>query len=188
MAVFPETPKPIYPVIFEAVWQTKISPETENGGEQRRKGWTYAKYDAVLNYKYLSISDFNILFDFYMARCGAYEAFYFFDIEIAAHKSIFLVQADGAIDTFDIPGKSTSSRTLYENGIVKSSGFSYLTGGGAGDSDRISFSSAPPDGTIYEIDFTGYLRIHCRFKQGKLSRERFKTVLFRTGIELIGLK
>ena len=186
MATFPAAPAPVYPCVVNPIWKTLVS-DYEGGGEQRRQKWLYAKYDVKLNYNALSEADAEILWAFYMARKGAYDSFYFYDLYAFDHVGLYIATADGVIDTFDIPGKSTSSRTLYEDSSVISSGFSYLTGGGDSDADRVEYTAAPAVGTIITIDFTGYLRIKCRFKEDQLSRENFITTLFKYGLELKGI-
>jgi len=186
MATFPTSPRPLHPYVVTPVWKTLIS-DYEGGAEQRRQKWLYAKYDITLKYQKLSNANAQILWAFYMARKGACESFYFYDLYVADHIGLYIATADGILDVFDIPGASTSARTLYENGSEVSSGFSYLTGGGDGDADRVEYTAAPASGTIITIDFTGYLRIKCRFKEDRLSRENFMTTLFRYGLELKGL-
>ena len=62
-----------------------------------------------------------------------------------------------------------------------------LTGGGDGSADRVDFVTAPATGESISCDFTGKLRINCRFAQDRLSRELFINILFAYGIELRGL-
>lgn len=191
MAVFPESPLPIYPVIFEPEWGNLVS-EFDCGAEQRRQTWTFPKYNVSLQYNALSATNQQILWAFYMARKGTNEAFYFFDPAppmgiYTSYLRQYVGVGTGAQATFDLPGKSTSIRTLYVNGGVVVAGFSYLTGGGEGSADRVQFDVAPAAGYVITVDFTGQLRIRCRFAADKLSREWFMTVLFNYGIQLKGL-
>lgn len=186
MAVYPTSPMYSYPVTLTPVWNTLIS-DFEKGAEQRRKKWAYAKYNVIVQYTALSTLDAKTIYEFYMARNGSYESFYFYDPYAFDHVGLYVATGDGVTDVFDIPGSSTSARTLYENDVLVSSGFSYLTGGGDGSSDRVDYVTAPPLGTIITIDFTGYLRAKVRFKDDNLSRENFTTTLMRYGLELQGL-
>jgi hypothetical protein len=186
MAVFPDTPQYSYPVVLAPVWNT-LKSQFDNGNEQRRQKWLSPKFDVQIAFKALELADAKTIYEFYMARKGSFEAFYFFDPYVFDHVGLFVVTADGSTTIFDIPGKSTSARTLYENGSEVSSGFSYLSGGGDGEADRISYTVAPTAGTIITIDFTGYLRVKCRFKEDNLNRENFTTALFKYGLELKGV-
>jgi hypothetical protein len=221
MAVFPTTPKPVNPVIIEPEWKTLIS-EFDGPKEQRRQAWVYPKYNSTLQYHTLTAADMQILWAFYMARRGALYEFWFFDPApsiglVTSHVDQYVVVGDGLTEIFDLPGKDTSSRTIYIDGDEQTSGFSYLTGTGDGGADQISFagsdvridrdgntrvtrdesvrvirsgggSGGPPYlGAILTCDFTGALRIRSRFAVDKLSRESFFSRLYNCGIQLKGL-
>lgn len=186
MAEFPTTPRPSYPVIIEPEWKTNIST-FDSGKEQRRQKWDYPKYNVELTYNVLSSANIQVLWDFYMARKGASEAFYFYDLESVAHNAQYVGQGDGAIVTFDIPGKSTSSQVIYIDGVPQGSGYTILTGGGSENSDRVQFTAPPAAGGMISCDFTGFLRIRCRFEKDKMSKTAFTASLRQTGLKLKGL-
>lgn len=184
--VLPTTPSPQYPGKLTPIWKTLVS-DYESGNEQRRQKWLYAKYDVSVNYGALELSDVKTLWEFYMARKGAFESFYYVDVFVMDHVGLYIETCNGTDDTFDLPGLSTSARTLYENGSIVTSGFSYLTGGGDGSADRVEYTTAPAEGTILTIDFTGYLRVKCRFAEDNLNRENFTYNLFKYGLQLKGI-
>lgn len=186
MSVYPTSPMYGYPTVLTPVWNTLISG-FENGSEQRRQKWVFAKYDVSVKYPALTLAEAKTLYEFYMARKGALGSFHFYDYYAIDHVGLYVGTGDGVTEIFDIPGSSTSSRVLYENGGVISSGFAYLTGGGDGSSDRVDYDTAPTLGTIITIDFTGFLRVKVRFALDKLNRENFTTILFKYGLELKGL-
>jgi len=194
MATFPEDPKPIYPLIVTPIWKTLVSQQG-TGKEQRRQKSLFPIYDVTVQYYALSAADAKTLWEFYMARKGAFETFYIYDLALLAnvsfnHTDQYCGTGDGETDIFDIPGRSTSSQTIYVNGEAQSTpgDYSILTGGGESNSDRVDFVTAPSEGGIITCDFTGFLRIRARFKYDKLPRELFITKLFKYGIELKGLK
>lgn len=187
MALYPETPNPVDPISTEQEWKTLISPRG-GGKEQRRSKWSFAKYNIGLTYDLITPrSQMQILWDFYSARKGAAEAFYFYFRYLGSHKNLYIAYGDGVLSTFDIPGKSTSSHILYFDGAAQGSGWTKVTGGGAEDSDRVTFDSIPPLGTLITCDFTGYLRSRNRFEQDTMAEERFYLVCFSTGLRLKGL-
>lgn len=187
MAEYPASPAPNDPVSVTPIWKTNVT-SLDSGKEQRRQKWSFPKYDVSLNYDLIiPQSNMQILWDFYMARKGAAEAFYFYFRRSGAHKAQFVDYGDGSTTIFDLPGKSTSSRSIYFDGAVQSSGFSYLTGGGGESSDRVEFASAPPNGTLITCDFTGFLRNRCRFEEDRMTEERFFLTCYRTGLRLKGL-
>ncbi len=66
--------------------------------------------------------------------------------------------------TFDLPGAGCASgtTTVYLNQIAKTGGgtdYTFVTAGGGGGSDRITFVAYPTLGDLITADFTGQLRI-----------------------------
>jgi hypothetical protein len=95
------------------------------------------------------------------------------------------------------PRGSTYNWASIESGFNynDASGYTYeisagvvLEGGGAEDSDRISFSVPPALGVLITCDLTGYLRMRVRFKEDKFSRQSLTHLISSGGtIELKGL-
>jgi len=194
MATYPEDPAPQYPLIVEPEWRTFIK-NIETGAEQRSQKSLFPVYNVNVNYDILDESDAQIIWEFYMARKGAYEAFYIYDLALLAniafnHVSQYCGTGDGSTDIFDIPGRSTSSHAVYSDGILQADpgDYSVLTGGGVSNSDRVDFVTAPAEGKIITCNFTGFLRIRARFLHDKLPRSLFVYNLFKYGVELKGLK
>lgn len=188
MAQYPTTPKPQIPYLLEPVWNTKIST-FDAGNEQRKQKATYAKYDVTFTYNGLTQANINLLYTFYMARKGAYEPFHVYTLESEEWTELWVGQGDSILTTFDIPGQSTSSQSIYIDGVLQTEATHYtiLTGGGDSDSDRVEFVTAPPLGSTITCDITGYMRIRGRFDQDKMSRDYFVNCLYRTGIKIKGL-
>jgi len=100
MATFPEDPKPVYPLVVTPVWNTIIS-QTGTGKEQRLQKSLFAVYDVTVKYYGLSSADAKTLWEFYMARKGAFEAFYIYDLALLAgvsfvHTGMYAGVGDGA--------------------------------------------------------------------------------------------
>ncbi len=193
MATWPESdPTPVYPLSVEQEYNTLIS-DYDGGGEQRRKKLLYPKYNVSVKYQKISLSDAQALWTFYSARGGAHEAFYIYDLALLlghsfSHAGQYCGTGDGTTNTFDIPGRSTSSQTIYVDGVDDTTNTTILVGGGTSSSDRVRFDvAAPASGIIITADFTGYLRIRARFLEDKLSRTNFINELYAYGIKLKGL-
>lgn len=189
MANFPDSPLPSYSYDLEPEFSTLISP-FDSGNEQRRSKWVFPRFNVRLRFSNLSKTDMAVLWNFFMARRGAYEAFYFFTPAALLPESWtgqYCGTGTGAMTTFDIPGVNTSGHNIYIDGVLQVSGYSILYGGGDGGSDRVEFSGAPASGSIVSADFAGRLRIRCRFKNDKMNAELFEFMLYRTGLELKGL-
>ena len=129
MAVFPENITPIYPVVIEPVWHTLITP-FDSSGEQRRQKSLYPKFNVRFRLSHQQASDAQTIWDFYMARKGAFESFYYFDPMpdigiVTSYDNLYIGTGDGTTDIFNLPGKSTSAQTVYVDGGQHMKGLMY---------------------------------------------------------------
>jgi hypothetical protein len=111
---------------------------------------------------------------------------YDFDIT-QSWQGLYVGIGNGTTTIFDLPGKTTSAQSIYLDGALQGGGYSILVGGGTENADRVSFTSAPSANQIITVDFTGTLRLKCRFKEDSMSKTGFTKALYSTGIELVGL-
>ncbi len=189
---YPTIPKPRSGgYAIEGRWKTVIGG-FDGTNEQRREKQAFVQYDVTLSYNKLAATDFDILWNFYMAQHGAARAFHFFALEartLTAAEEQYMGIAEDGQTVFDIPGASTSSQTIYLNGAVQDPGsYTILIGGGADGSDRVQFNNPPGAGAIVSAIFTGFLRVRCRFSEDKMSKEHFARTLYSaSGIKLKGL-
>lgn len=193
MATFPESsPIPQYPLILEPEFNTLVSNFSGLGGEKRRKKLLFPRYNITVNYNILTVVDVRTLYEFFMSVSGSYESFYIYDLAIILshpfnHFNQFCGIGDGTTTIFDIPGRSTSSHTVYVDSVDTTVDATILIGGGSSDSDRVELDNAPLTGSIIKIDFTGFLRMKVRFSDDKLARINTKTDLYKYSIKLKGL-
>ncbi len=110
----------------------------DDGGEQSVAKRAFPVFNASVKYESLEATDIQILWNFYQSQQGSAKRFYLFDLVALAHTGLYVNAGDGSTAVFDLPGKSTSARTLYHDGVIQTTGFSYLTGGGVGSADRVS--------------------------------------------------
>lgn len=213
--VYPIIPVPSWPYDIKVRWNTTVS-SFDGGKEQRRQKNLYPKYDVSLTYPVLTEANMQILWNFYQSKKGTYTPFYFYSLESTTWEGCYIGIGDGVTTTFDIPGRSTSAVTIYQDGVELRAGaigieleenedvliaensnpvileglvaedYTLYIGGGAGSSDRITFATAPAENDLLTCNFTGYLRIRCRFQE-ELSRSAFTAALYQTGIKLKGL-
>lgn len=186
MAVWPESnPTPQYPLIVTPEWQTAIV-DLGDAKEQRRTHWLFPKFNIIVNYGVVKQAEAETLWQFFMARRGAYESFYIYDLSLIVNMSftqttpLYVATADGTTNTYDLPGRSTSAQTTYLDGVADGSA-TYLVGGGDGGADRVTWASPPDAGAVISAKFTGYARYKVRFEQDTLNRDLFTTNLFRYG-------
>jgi hypothetical protein len=185
---YPATPNPSYSIMLIAKWKTVVS-QMDSGIEQRRQKQVQDLYDATLTYTRLTLVDMGTLWDFYQSCRGSLISFYLYDLEANRRiwQMVYAGIGDAATLIFDLPGKNTSEQSIYLNGALQGGGYTILTGGGNESSDRVEFTYAPPAGTIITATFMGDFRIKCRFKDDSLTRENFFYILFKTGLDLVGL-
>lgn len=195
MATWPESsPTPNYPLEIVPRFKTLVST-CDAGNEVRRSKQEYPVFDVLVTYDMLTKTEMDVLWNFFLARKGRYDAFYIYnlaDISLVTSTgftSLYVGTGDGSTTTFDVPGRSTSSQTLYVDG-VEDSGAAFSSGGGASNSDRVEPSSTPAAGDILTVDFTGYLRMRVRFDSDTgFNRRLFEYTYYQTGgIQLYGLR
>ena len=78
---------------------------------------------------------------------------------------------------------------IYVDGVQQTLTTDYviLTGGGDGSADRVDFVTAPSLGESISCDFTGKLRVNCRFAHDTMPKEIFQAMLVKYGLDLKGL-
>ena len=185
MAKFPTSPVPQYPLEITQRHRNIITA-FDGGQEQRRRKSLFPVYDVLVSYNALSPDEIDVLWAFYTEMAGAYREFYFFTPLSESHTGLYVGVGDGVTTIYDIPGIIDGPATVYVDGLAGS--YSLLTGGGSEDSDRVEFNAAPDEGAILSCDIVGQHRIRCRFAEDELTKELFTYRLYRTGIQLRGLK
>lgn len=192
MAKFPELSSVGYddsePVRLR--FKTLVSQFDEVGAEQRKQKWLYPRRDVrVLNYKHKSKADARTLWQFYLDRKGPFEAFNLFLALSNTYEGEYVGIGDGSTTVFNLPAKSSSSYTVYKNGVEQTgSGVDYTfgEGGGTDGADKITFTAAPASGDKVTYDFTGKLKIRCVFAEDYLDYETFYDRFVTLGIALRG--
>lgn len=198
MATFPESsPSPNYPLNLRMRFATnKVGLGGDNIVSQRRSSVVFPVYDVSVPYASITAVEAQTIWNFFKARAGGQEAFYIYDLSLLAlvapaHVGEFCGLGDGATVTFDIPGRSTSSQTIYMAGVAQTPTTEYTISYGTGDSgaDQAVFVTPPAAGNTITADFTGFLRCRVIFKNDVLDRELFLRDLMRyRSIELEGVE
>jgi hypothetical protein len=129
------------------------------------------------------------LWAFYIAQGGSYDPFSWFHHFSNTYVNEYVGTGDGSTTNFNLPSKDASSRTLYINGEAQTEGVNWtFTGeGGADGADLCVLTSAASSGHRITFDFTGYLKVRCRFLEDYADFSIFVTSLTKTGLKLQGL-
>ena len=192
MALFPAYSTVEYgnPVIEEMQFKTLFSNFDNQGQERRKRKWLYPKRLITLQYSNISLTNGRTLFDFYIARSGSYDAFTFFKYESEIHTGEYVGTGDASETVMNLPCKTSSSETVYLDGVEQTGGGTHYTlgaGTGTDGADKITWEAAPASGERVTVDFTGYLKIKCRFKDDNMSFSTFMNTYRTVGIQLQGL-
>lgn len=192
MALFPAYSTVAYgnPVVEEMQFRTLLSNFDNLGQERRKRKWLYPKRLITLQYSNISKTDGRTLFAFYIARSGAYDAFTFFKYELETYVGEYVGTGDASTTVMNLPCKTSSSRTVYLDGVEQTGGgtdYTFGALGGTDGADKITWVAAPAAGERITIDFTGYLKIKCRFKDDNMSFETFMNTYRTVGIQLQGI-
>lgn len=196
MEIFPSIPIPSYSYILDSQFRTLVS-DFESGTEQRRIMWRFPKRTVALNYKAQDFSSTgrDALYGFFQNRRGPGESFWYFDFQKRKIVDEFVGYGDGETATFDFHSKSTDNDAtlkIYVAGVLKviTVDYDFVSGGGEGGSDRITFIAGhiPATGALITSDFNGYLRIKGRFKDDKLSEELFTINLENIQVTIFEIK
>ena len=192
MAAFPELSSiaPDEPEKVRIGWKTLISAFDDLGYETRKQKWLYPRRTITLQYTGHSKTDGRTLWQFYLSRKGAYEAFNYFVGFSNTYTGEYVGSGDGATVIFNLPAKNSSAYTVYKNAVAQSGGgvdYTFAAGAGADGADKITFVAAPDAGDRITYDFTGNLKIRCRFAEDYLDFETFWDRAVMMGIVLTGL-
>lgn len=192
MAAFPEITSVPFgnPVIEQIQFKTLITGFDELGREQRKQKWLYPRRLITLQYPYMSKSEAQILFQFFINMAGSYNAFSFFypNPKSTPYSYIkeFIALGDGGTKIYGLPALYASNYTVYVNN-ASTSDYAITPAGGSDGEDKITFTSYLNEGAIATISFTGRLRVKCRFKEDNFTFEQFFDRLINTGVQLQGL-
>lgn len=187
MAVFPNI-SPSYDYIVTPQFKTlKLGP-TDGDFIQRRRKRTTPLYRFTLKYDRLLATEEKTLYDFYLSRYGAWEAFAFFDFDTIAYTGVSLGTGTGAATQFQMKARNTTGTTIYVDAIAKALGTDYTIGSGTGTDgqDKVTFTVAPGNGLAVTADYTGQkYSANCTFEADNMDMAMFQYNLYRTGLVII---
>ncbi len=190
MALYPTYSSIPYsnPRILSPVTKTLISQFDDQGAEQRRRIWLYNKWDVTLNYDNITKADASTLYQFFINRDGQFITFHWIDGFEDTYVKQYYATGDGSTTAFDLPADDISSYTMYGDSAPYGEGSDYtVSGTGSDGGNRINFIEAPATGIRLTTDFTGKLKVRCRFQENTMPFNHFYNLVASTGITLKGL-
>ncbi|MHC4265975.1 MAG: DUF2460 domain-containing protein [Planctomycetota bacterium] len=204
MAVFPSSTSVPYgdPVSIGMRFKTLVSNFDELGEEKRKQKWTYPKREVTLKYNAIGKDEAQTLWKFYQARAGSYNAFVWFESTgysstgFNSYVDEYVGTGDSTTLVFNLPAiNSSGTHKLYIAGTSQpTSNYTFSAGGGPDGEDKITVVSTstggpgPPTSTErITYDFTGRLKVRCRFAEDVFTFENFYDRLCSAGITLRGV-
>ncbi len=193
MALFPEYDQIAYLPSIKISPRFSTSISTLSGGQEKRRAkFTFPLYDLDVSYDLLTLADARTIWQFYKDRQGSFGTFYFYLPYLETFEGEYCGTGDGSTVTFDVPGKTISSYTVYDAGSAQTEGggndYVIEQGVGVEGAARITFNTAPASGNHITIDFRGYYRFKVRFEEDNLPFEVFAQKLVKMGIKLVGVR
>ncbi len=192
-----------FPLNVEFETRTLVSSFDGLGKEKRRRKFNFARRNLTISYtdRFLTRAQMRTLWQFYLDRGGMYEAFSVFITGPAAtvaaagvntYEGEYVGVGDGTTKGFDLPSRYASAITMYYTSggstLEYSPGqYDFSGEAGADGCDRAGFDIAPVEGSVLSMDFTGQLKVRCRFMDDRMSYQDFYNIVGRTGVELKGL-
>lgn len=195
MTAFPEITSVPFgnPVEEELQFKTLVTNFADLGEEQRKQKWLYPKRLITLKYPFISKTEAQELWQFFIGRAGAYNTFKFFYPDKKStpftYDNEYVATGDASTVVYSLPAKDSGNYTLYVDEIVQADPADYSMGAGGGPDgeDKVTFVAAPDAGTRITFSFTGRLKIVGRFKDDKMNFQLFFDRLINTGIKIQGL-
>lgn len=177
------------PVKVGIRFKTLKSDFGEAGGIQRKKKHLFPRRDITLVYPWLTVSEASTLWAHYLSMAGSYGEFAWFDSVTAVYVGEYVGIGDGTQTVWNLPCKLASSISIYIDGIEQTLTTNYTIGleGGADGEDKLTMTVAPADGQRITVDFDGYLKVRCAYKEDVSDFEQFYARLVNHGVELEGL-
>jgi uncharacterized protein (TIGR02217 family) len=197
MATYPGSTTITYinPVRQTIQFKTLVSKFGDQGEENRKAKWTYPRRNISVQYSALSKADAQTLWQFYLDRKGSYEAFAFFESTGVGspytYSQEYVGTGDSTTAIFNLPAvDSSASHVVWvDSSSQGSTRYSMSYKGGSDGEDKLTFGTTYIPSSTQKIlyDFTGRLKIRCRFAVDNLTFENFYDSIVNKGITLQGL-
>lgn len=202
---FPEDIRPTIPTKYGLTFATLRSTAVVSGVSQTRRGRFCGLYAGALKYENYLDSDVQTLWDFYVARAGAFGAFTFTDFGGIDNSPVgikwpklYVATTNGSATAFDLPMKNSSGYTvgpvgadpgygLFRAGtrLVSGTNYTFSAGTGVDGCDKVTGLVAGAAGDILEWRATGRASFTVRFVRDDLTFDGFVAAMVNTGLEVV---
>lgn len=192
MVAFPDLLTSVRPInpLSESIEFRTLSSEYESGAQVTKQKRLFPLRAYPLKYKSITKDNARILWQFFMGRKGKHLPFNLFHPFEDDYIGEYVGTTDGSTTIYNLPSKMASGYTVYVGGVAKAGGgvdYTFAATGGEDGADKITFAVALAAGQYITIDFTGRLKVRCKFGEDMMSFETFRNRLVTTGLTLKGL-
>lgn len=157
--------------------------------EYRKRKRIFPRRQLKLVYPLITKVHARSLWAFYILRGGSYEAFTYFYPRSELYVKEYVGLGDGSTVSFDTPSLDGTDVVVYvDNSLESGANYTFTQEAGTDGGDDLTFNSAPSNGEVITLSFSGYLRMRARFAEDNLDFDSFYRVLATTGLTLQGLK
>lgn len=191
--VYPTLPGLEFNVHRVPTWKTIIRT-TPSEREYRTRNQVYPKRRRQLSYEFLrssaAFAELQTMEGFYNLHAGACESFLFNDPDDQSVTMQAIGIGDGVTKDFQL-GRAwggvvepiaarNGSTQIYKDGVLQSSGFSYILGDFYPlNTNKIRFTTAPAAGVV--VAWIGSYYWRCRFLRDEIDFVVFLNQLWKTG-------
>lgn len=192
MTAFPDLltgVSPVNPLAESIVFRT-LSAEYENGDMATKQKWLFPRRAFELKYNYIEVAEARSLWQFFMGRKGRHLPFNLFLPFASSYVGEYIGTTDGTTTIYNLPSKLASGYTIYRAGVALTGGgvdYTFTATGGEDGADKITLAAAGAAGQHLTMDFSGQLKVRCKFGEDTMSFETFYNRLVTTGLTLKGL-
>ena len=166
------------PFTEDVGWSTLVT-RYEDGKEQRRQKWSKPKRMFSVVFRGKTKSEFDQIWDFYNARKGAFDSFYFKNSNENPNTKV-IGSGDASILNFNVPEFPIPSGAI----TLSTPGFSYTETAHytlTRSTGAIVFNQAPSGDLTAVYNFCRVVR----FAEDKLSRELFNYQVYNGELKLL---
>ncbi len=191
MTAFPDLLTGVRPInpFSESIEFRTLGSEYDSGESATKQKWLFPKRSFPLKYKNITTANARILWQFFMSCKGKHLPFNVFLPWESEYVGEYVGTTDGVTTIYNLPSKMASGYTVYVGGAALTAGIDYTftAAGGEDGADKITLSTPHTAGAYITIDFTGILKVRCKFSEDVMSFDTFRNRLVTTGLTLKGM-
>jgi hypothetical protein len=192
MTAFPDLLSSVRPInpFSESIEYRTLTSEYESGAAVSKQKWLFPKRTLPLKYKSITTAKARTLWQFFISRKGKHLPFNVFLPWASEYLGEYIGTTNGTTTIYNLPSKTASGLTVYRAGAALTGGgvdYTFTATGGEDGADKLTLTAAGAAGQYLTCDFTGLLKVRCKFAEDIMSFETFYNRLVTSTLTLKGL-